>query len=77
MGKMQNEFNEMKNDIKAGAQKVGNAVKHTAENLKEDAEGAMAAAEMKVDEMKEEYREKKFSKELKKQMEHESKNMKH
>lgn len=77
MDKLQKEMKNMKNDIKEGAEKVGHAVKHTAEDLKDDVKGAMASMEMRKDEMVERYEEKKFSRELKKQMEEESKHNKH
>lgn len=78
MDKLQKEMKNMKNDMKEGAQKVGHVMKHTAEDLKDDVMGAMASMEMRKDEMMEKYEEKKFSRELKKQMEKESENnMKH
>ena len=64
MDKLQKEMNNMKNDMKEGAQKVGHVMKHTAEDLKDDFKGAMASMEMKKDEMMEKYEEKKFSREL-------------
>lgn len=78
MSRLQKEMNNMKNDVMEGAQKVGHAIKHTAADLKSDVKGAMASMEMKKDEMMEEYEQKKFSREIKKQMEKEAKNnMKH
>ena len=73
MDKLQKEMKNIKNDVKEGVEKVGHVMKHTAEDLKDDVKGAMASIEMKKDEMVERYEEKKFSRELKKQMEKESK----
>ena len=47
MDKIQKEMNNMKNDMKEGAQKVGHVMKHTAEYLKDDFKGAMAFIAMK------------------------------
>lgn len=73
MDKFRNDMQNMKEDVMEGMGKVGHVMKHTAKDLKDDVKGAMATMEMKRDEMMEEYKQKKFSKEIKKQMEREGK----
>ncbi|NJA14047.1 hypothetical protein GSQ25_14085, partial [Clostridioides difficile] len=63
----------MKEDLKEGVKKTAYVMKNTAEDLKDDAQGAMVNLEMKKDEMMERYEQKKFSKELEKQMKNEMK----
>ena len=63
----------MKEDLKEGVKKTAYVMKNTAEDLKDDAQGAMVNLEMKKDEMMERYVQKKFSKELEKQMKNEMK----
>ena len=63
----------MKEDLKEGVKKIAYVMKNTAEDLKDDAQGAMVNLEMKKDEMMERYEQKKFSKELEKQMKNEMK----
>lgn len=73
MDNIKQDVNKMKDDLEKGMKKAGHVIKNTAEDLKNDAKGAMATMEMKKDEMMEEYEQKKFSKEIKKQMEREMK----
>ncbi|WKK91580.1 hypothetical protein Q0Y04_14810 [Clostridioides difficile] len=63
----------MKEDLKEGVKKTAYVMKNTAEDLKDDAQGAMVNLEIKKDEMMERYEQKKFSKELEKQMKNEMK----
>ena len=63
----------IKEDLKEGVKKTAYVMKNTAEDLKDDAQGAMVNLEMKKDEMMERYEQKKFSKELEKQMKNEMK----
>ena len=63
----------MKEDLKEGVKKTAYVMKNTAEDLKDDAQVAMVNLEMKKDEMMERYEQKKFSKELEKQMKNEMK----
>ena len=63
MGNIKHDMEHMKDDIKKGAQKVGKTVMNTAENLKDDAQGFMANMETKMEDAKEKYEGKKFSKE--------------
>ena len=62
-----------KEDLKEGVKKTAYVMKNTAEDLKDDAQGAMVNLEIKKDEMMERYEQKKFSKELEKQMKNEMK----
>lgn len=73
MDNIKQDVNKMKDDLEKGMKKAGDVIKNTAEDLKNDAKGAMATMEMKKDEMMENYEQKKFSKEIKKQMEREMK----
>ncbi|HBF5696729.1 TPA: hypothetical protein KOR40_001340, partial [Clostridioides difficile] len=67
------DMKNMKEDLKEGVKKTAYVMKNTAEDLKDDAQGAMVNLEMKKDEMMERYEQKKFSKELEKQMKNEMK----
>lgn len=68
MSKLQHEMNNMKEDIKKGMDKMGHAIKHTANDLKADAQGALSGLEMKKDELMDRYESKEFSKKIEKQM---------
>lgn len=68
MDKLQHDMKNITQDIKEGLGKVGNVIKHTAKDLKADAQGAMHTMEMKKEDMMERYEEKDFSKKIEKQM---------
>ena len=68
MDRLKRDMKNMKEDLKEGVKKTAYVMKNTAEDLKDDAQGAMVNLEMKKDEMMERYEQKKFSKELEKQM---------
>ncbi|EGT4564146.1 TPA: hypothetical protein KPD63_003822, partial [Clostridioides difficile] len=70
---LKRDMKNMKEDLKEGVKKTAYVMKNTAEDLKDDAQGAMVNLEMKKDEMMERYEQKKFSKELEKQMKNEMK----
>ncbi|HBH0860611.1 TPA: hypothetical protein MIW27_004101, partial [Clostridioides difficile] len=71
--RLKRDMKNMKEDLKEGVKKTAYVMKNTAEDLKDDAQGAMVNLEMKKDEMMERYEQKKFSKELEKQMKNEMK----
>ena len=73
MDRLKRDMKNMKEDLKEGVKKTAYVMKNTAEDLKDDAQGAMVNLEMKEDEMMERYEQKKFSKELEKQMKNEMK----
>ncbi|PBF00113.1 hypothetical protein BGU36_14300 [Clostridioides difficile] len=73
MDRLKRDMKIMKEDLKEGVKKTAYVMKNTAEDLKDDAQGAMVNLEMKKDEMMERYEQKKFSKELEKQMKNEMK----
>ncbi|AQU09532.1 hypothetical protein DD109_05545 [Clostridioides difficile] len=73
MDRLKRDMKNMKEDLKEGVKKTAYVMKNTAEDLKDDAQGAMVNLEMKKDEMMERYEQKKFSKELEKQMKNEMK----
>ncbi|HBG1019681.1 hypothetical protein KWJ93_006080 [Clostridioides difficile] len=73
MDRLKRNMKNMKEDLKEGVKKTAYVMKNTAEDLKDDAQGAMVNLEMKKDEMMERYEQKKFSKELEKQMKNEMK----
>ena len=73
MDRLKRDMKNMKEDLKEGVKKTAYVMKNTAEDLKDDAQGAMVNLEMKKDEMMERYEQKKFSKELEKQMKKEMK----
>ncbi|NJA38095.1 hypothetical protein GSQ30_12435 [Clostridioides difficile] len=73
MDRLKRDMKNMKEDLKEGVKKTAYVMKNTAEDLKDDAQGAMVKLEMKKDEMMERYEQKKFSKELEKQMKNEMK----
>ncbi|MDN9380966.1 hypothetical protein KLL03_13335 [Clostridioides difficile] len=73
MDRLTRDMKNMKEDLKEGVKKTAYVMKNTAEDLKDDAQGAMVNLEMKKDEMMERYEQKKFSKELEKQMKNEMK----
>ncbi|HCU2761503.1 TPA: hypothetical protein OUL20_001358 [Clostridioides difficile] len=73
MERLKRDMKNMKEDLKEGVKKTAYVMKNTAEDLKDDAQGAMVNLEMKKDEMMERYEQKKFSKELEKQMKNEMK----
>ncbi|WP_165479026.1 hypothetical protein [Clostridioides difficile] len=73
MDRLKKDMKNMKEDLKEGVKKTAYVMKNTAEDLKDDAQGAMVNLEMKKDEMMERYEQKKFSKELEKQMKNEMK----
>lgn len=73
MDRLKRDTKNMKEDLKEGVKKTAYVMKNTAEDLKDDAQGAMVNLEMKKDEMMERYEQKKFSKELEKQMKNEMK----
>ncbi|PBI29260.1 hypothetical protein [Clostridioides difficile] len=73
MDRLKRDMKNMKEDLKEGVKKTAYVMKNTAEDLKDDAKGAMVNLEMKKDEMMERYEQKKFSKELEKQMKNEMK----
>ncbi|EJA6630636.1 hypothetical protein [Clostridioides difficile] len=73
MDRLKRDMKNMKEDLKEGVKKTTYVMKNTAEDLKDDAQGAMVNLEMKKDEMMERYEQKKFSKELEKQMKNEMK----
>ena len=73
MDRLKRDMKNMKEDLKEGVKKTAYVMKNTAEDLKDDAQGAMVNLEMKRDEMMERYEQKKFSKELEKQMKNEMK----
>lgn len=64
MDRLKRDMKNMKEDLKEGVKKTAYVMKNTAEDLKDDAQGAMVNLEMKKDEMMERYEQKKFSKEL-------------
>ncbi|MCE0641855.1 hypothetical protein LWE98_12985 [Clostridioides difficile] len=67
MDRLKRDMKNMKEDLKEGVKKTAYVMKNTAEDLKDDAQGAMVNLEMKKDEMMERYEQKKFSKELERQ----------
>lgn len=73
MDRLKRDMKNMKEDLKEGVKKTAYVMKNTAEDLKDDAQGAMVNLEMKKDEIMERYEQKKFSKELEKQMKNEMK----
>ncbi|HBF1955705.1 TPA: hypothetical protein KNT22_001807 [Clostridioides difficile] len=73
MDRLKRDMKNMKEDLKEGVKKTAYVMKNTAEDLKDDAQGAMVNLEMKKGEMMERYEQKKFSKELEKQMKNEMK----
>ncbi|AKP43056.1 TPA: hypothetical protein P1M42_002990 [Clostridioides difficile] len=73
MDRLKRDMKNMKEDLKEGVKKTAYVMKNTAEDLKDDAQGAMVNLEIKKDEMMERYEQKKFSKELEKQMKNEMK----
>lgn len=73
MDRLKRDMKNMKEDLKEGVKKTAYVMKNTAEDFKDDAQGAMVNLEMKKDEMMERYEQKKFSKELEKQMKNEMK----
>ncbi|CZR97485.1 MULTISPECIES: hypothetical protein [unclassified Clostridioides] len=73
MDRLKRDMKNMKEDIKDGVKKTAYVMKNTAEDLKDDAQGAMVNLEMKKDEMMERYEQKKFAKEIEKQMKDEMK----
>ena len=73
MDRLKRDMKNMKEDLKEGVKKTAYVMKNTAEDLKDDAQGAMVNLEMKKDEMMQRYEQKKFSKELEKQMKNEMK----
>ncbi|MDB0439719.1 hypothetical protein C4R89_09245 [Clostridioides difficile] len=73
MDRLKRDMKNMKEDLKEGAKKTAYVMKNTAEDLKDDAQGAMVNLEMKKDEMMERYEQKKFAKDLEKQMKNEMK----
>ena len=68
MDRLKRDMKNMKEDLKEGVKKTAYVMKNTAEDLKDDAQGAMVNLEMKKDEMMERYEQKKFSKELENEM---------
>ena len=73
MSNMKRQMENIKDDLQKGMKKAEFVLKDTAQDIKDDAKGVMMSMEMKKDDMVEEYERKKFSKELKHQMEQESK----
>ncbi|HSQ89469.1 hypothetical protein [Romboutsia sp.] len=69
MSIIKKEMENLKNDLQEGMKKTQCVMKDTVEDLKDDAKGVMAGMEMKRDEMMQEYQQKKFTNDLKKQME--------
>ncbi|GAA3663068.1 hypothetical protein [Asaccharospora irregularis] len=65
MDNIKQDVNKMKDDLEKGMKKAGHVIKNTAEDLKNDAKGAMATMEMKKDEMMENYEQKNSQKKLK------------
>ena len=68
MSIIKKEMENLKNDLQEGMKKTQYVMKDTVEDLKDDAKGVMAGMEMKRDEMMQEYQQKKFANDLKKQM---------
>lgn len=68
MSKLTNEFNNMKEDLQHGINKVGKAIKHTANDLKSDAQGALHTMNNKKDELVDKYDDNTFAKSMEKQM---------
>lgn len=68
MSKLTNDFNNMKHDLQQGINKVGHALKHTASDLKSDAQGALHTMNNKKDEMIDKYDDNAFGKKIEKQM---------
>ena len=50
MSNMKRDLNDMKDDVKQGAKKVGNVAKHTAKDLKHDIKGFVSSVGDKTDE---------------------------
>ncbi len=61
----------MKDDVKEGMQKVGYNIKHTAQDLKDEAKGVIQNLESKKDEIVEDYKEEEYHRSLKKHVEKE------
>ncbi|EGT3847114.1 hypothetical protein ERM76_15500, partial [Clostridioides difficile] len=51
MDRLKRDMKNMKEDLKEGVKKTAYVMKNTAEDLKDDAQGAMVNLEMKKDEM--------------------------
>lgn len=73
MSIIKKEMENLKNDLQTGMKKTQGVMKDTVEDIKDDAKGVMVGMQMKKDEMMEGYGQKKFSNDLKKQMEEEPK----
>ncbi len=73
MSIIKKEMENLKNDLQTGMKKTQGVMKDTVEDIKDDAKGVMVGMQMKKDEMMEGYEQKKFSNDLKKQMEKEPK----
>jgi hypothetical protein len=73
MSIIKKEMENLKNDLQTGMKKTQCVMKDTVEDIKDDAKGVMVGMQMKKDEMMEGYEQKKFSNDLKKQMEKEPK----
>ncbi|MGL4912401.1 MAG: hypothetical protein ACRC3Y_08215 [Romboutsia sp.] len=73
MNNMKKQMENLKDDLQKGMKKAEFVLKDTAHDIKDDAKGVIMSMEMKKDDMVEEYERKKFSKELKHQMEQELK----
>lgn len=69
MSIIKKEMENLKNDLQKGMKKTQNVMKDTVEDIKDDAKGVMVGMEMKREDMMEGYEQKKFAKDLKKQME--------
>lgn len=73
MNYMKKQMKNIKEDLHDGMKKAEFVLKDTVEDIKDDAKGIMMNMEMKKDDIVEEYERKKFSKELKHQIEQEQK----
>jgi len=71
MSIIKKEMENLKNDLQTGMKKTQYVMKDTVEDIKDDAKGVMAGMQMKKDEMMEGYEQKKFTNDLKKQMQKE------
>lgn len=67
MSKLTNDFNNMKNDLQHGINKVSKAIKNTANDLKSDAQGALHTMGNKKDEIIDKYDDNEFGKKIEKQ----------
>ncbi|MBU5335671.1 hypothetical protein [Intestinibacter bartlettii] len=73
MTSIKKHMENMKDDVKQGMQKVGHSIKHTAEDLKDEAKGVIQNLESKKDDMVEEYKEQEYHRNLKKHIDKEMK----